>query len=101
MRLNHLMLTVRNLAQSRDWYVSKLGLKIEFEVPDIKFAALEDDSGFGFLVCRKARSKPIRRQTSRSILRPRMSMSFIVGWSKSVSSSIIHHKRTCGDMDRN
>jgi catechol 2,3-dioxygenase-like lactoylglutathione lyase family enzyme len=46
MRLNHLMLTVGNLAQSRDWYVSMLGLKVEFEVPDIKFAALEDESGF-------------------------------------------------------
>ena len=50
MRLNHLMLIVRNLAQSSDWYVSKLGLKVEFEVPEIKFAALEDDSGFGFLL---------------------------------------------------
>jgi catechol 2,3-dioxygenase-like lactoylglutathione lyase family enzyme len=50
MRLNHLMLTVRELAQSRNWYVSNLGLKVEFELPDIKFAALEDDSGFGFLL---------------------------------------------------
>ena len=50
MRLNHLMLTVRDLAQSKDWYVSNLGLKVEFEVPDIKFAALQDDSGFGFLL---------------------------------------------------
>jgi catechol 2,3-dioxygenase-like lactoylglutathione lyase family enzyme len=50
MRLNHLMLTVRNLAQSRDWYVSRLGLKVEFEASDIKFAALEDESGFGFLM---------------------------------------------------
>jgi len=50
MRLNHLMLTVRDLAQSRDWYLSKLGLKVEFEVPDIKFAALEDDWGFGLLL---------------------------------------------------
>jgi catechol 2,3-dioxygenase-like lactoylglutathione lyase family enzyme len=40
MRLNHLMLTVGDLAQSTDWYVSKPGLKVEFEVPDIKFAAL-------------------------------------------------------------
>ena len=50
MRLNHLMLTVRNLAETRDWYVSKLGLKVEFEVPDLKFAALEEDSGFGLLL---------------------------------------------------
>jgi catechol 2,3-dioxygenase-like lactoylglutathione lyase family enzyme len=50
MRLNHLTLTVGNLAQSREWYVSNLGLKVEFEVPGIKFAALEDDSGFGFLL---------------------------------------------------
>jgi catechol 2,3-dioxygenase-like lactoylglutathione lyase family enzyme len=42
MKLNHLMLVVRNLVQSRDWYVSNLRLKIEFEVPNIKFAALED-----------------------------------------------------------
>jgi predicted enzyme related to lactoylglutathione lyase len=30
--------------------VSKLGLKAEFEVTEIKFTALEDDSGFGFLL---------------------------------------------------
>jgi catechol 2,3-dioxygenase-like lactoylglutathione lyase family enzyme len=40
MRLNHLMLTVRNLTQSRDWYVSKLGLKVEFELPAMTRPAL-------------------------------------------------------------
>src|SRR6202007_775558 len=41
---------VRILARSSDWHVSKLGLKVEFEVPDMKVAALEDDSGFGLLL---------------------------------------------------
>jgi catechol 2,3-dioxygenase-like lactoylglutathione lyase family enzyme len=50
MRLNHLMLTVRSLAESKEWYVSNLGLKVEFAVPDINFAALEEDSGFGLLM---------------------------------------------------
>jgi predicted enzyme related to lactoylglutathione lyase len=50
MRLNHLTLTVRNLPHSRNWYVAQLGLKVEFEVSEIKFAALEDDSGFGLLL---------------------------------------------------
>jgi catechol 2,3-dioxygenase-like lactoylglutathione lyase family enzyme len=50
MKLNHLSLIVRDYAKSRDWYVANLGLKLEFEVPENQFAALEDDSGFGFLL---------------------------------------------------
>jgi len=99
MRLNHLMLTVSNLAQSRDWYVSKLGLKVEFEVPEINFAALEDDSGFGSC-CRKGSSAAIQPPTSRSILKPIMSMSFTIGWNSSVFLSIMHHRRPYGAMDR-
>ncbi len=50
MTLNHLGLVVRDIAESRDWYTSNLGLSLEFEVPERRFAALEDDSGFGLLL---------------------------------------------------
>jgi catechol 2,3-dioxygenase-like lactoylglutathione lyase family enzyme len=50
MRLNHLMLTVKDVKASRNWYVAHLGLTVEFEVPDLRFIALKDDSGFGFLM---------------------------------------------------
>lgn len=63
MRLSHLTLTVRNLGQSSNWYVSKLGLKVEFEVPEMKFAALEDDSGFGLLL-QESEISAIRRPIS-------------------------------------
>lgn len=50
MKLNHLGLVVSDLARSRDWYVSNLGLNLEFEIPERNFAALEDDCGFGLLL---------------------------------------------------
>ena len=50
MKLNHLGLVVRDVAKSRDWYVSNLGLLLELEIPERHFAALEDDSGFGLLL---------------------------------------------------
>lgn len=45
-RLDHLAIPVRNHLQSRDWYTRSFGLKVEFEVPERKTVALQDDSGF-------------------------------------------------------
>jgi len=45
-RLDHLTIPVRDVIQSRDWYASHLGLKVEFEIVERKTAALQDDGGF-------------------------------------------------------
>lgn len=49
-RLDHLGINVRNAARSRDWYVSVLKLKVEFEVPHMKTIALQDEGGFTLFV---------------------------------------------------
>jgi catechol 2,3-dioxygenase-like lactoylglutathione lyase family enzyme len=51
-KLNHLQITVRDAARSRDWYVENIGLKVEFEVPQQGFVALEDDWGMALLISR-------------------------------------------------
>ena len=45
-RLDHLTIPVKQHTVSRDWYVSNLGLKVEFEVAERKTVALQDDAGF-------------------------------------------------------
>ena len=49
-KLNHLQITVRDAVRSRDWYVEHIGLKVEFEVPQQGFVALEDDWGMALLI---------------------------------------------------
>ncbi|HUQ52081.1 MAG TPA: VOC family protein [Gammaproteobacteria bacterium] len=44
-RLNHLALIVSDWQRSRDWYVRCLALKVEFEVPERRTVALQDESG--------------------------------------------------------
>ena len=46
MKFDHLNIPVSSLERSRDWYVSTLGLKLEFEVPDRRTVALQDGEGF-------------------------------------------------------
>ena len=46
MKFDHLNIPVSNLDRSRDWYMSALGLKAEFEVPDRRTVALQDGEGF-------------------------------------------------------
>lgn len=50
MRFDHLNLPVSKLDRSRDWYVSTLGLKVEFEVPDRRTVALQDGEGFALFL---------------------------------------------------
>ena len=45
-KFDHLAIAVRDLAASRDWYVGKLGLKVEFEVPDRRTTAVIDQDDF-------------------------------------------------------
>jgi len=46
MKLDHLNLPVSDLERSRDWWVSTLGLTVEFEVVDSRTVALNDSDGF-------------------------------------------------------
>jgi catechol 2,3-dioxygenase-like lactoylglutathione lyase family enzyme len=43
-KFDHMTLPVSNVRRSRDWYLSKLGFKVEFERGGI--AAIQDSSGF-------------------------------------------------------
>ena len=45
-KFDHMNLPVTNYQASRDWYVRNFGFKIEFEVPDRKTSAIQDDGGF-------------------------------------------------------
>ncbi len=57
-RLDHLSIPVRHYEQSRDWYVSSLGLKVEFEIPERKTVALQDDGGFTLFLFESGQSGP-------------------------------------------
>jgi catechol 2,3-dioxygenase-like lactoylglutathione lyase family enzyme len=43
---DHLSVPVSDWMRSRDWYVHNLGMKIEFEIPERRTVALQDDDGF-------------------------------------------------------
>jgi catechol 2,3-dioxygenase-like lactoylglutathione lyase family enzyme len=45
-RFDHLAIAVRDLAASRAWYVDKLGLEVEFEVPGRRTIAVKDTHDF-------------------------------------------------------
>ena len=44
-KLDHPTIPVRDHLTSRDWYVRNLDMKVEFEVPNRRTTALQDDSG--------------------------------------------------------
>lgn len=44
-RLDHLAIFVRDHARSRERYTTHFGFKVEFEVPEGKTTALQDDGG--------------------------------------------------------
>lgn len=46
MKFDHLNLPVSDLERSRDWFISTLGLKVEFEITDRRTVALQDGEGF-------------------------------------------------------
>ena len=43
-KLDHLTIRVRDLDLARRWYVEQLGLRVEFEVPERRTVALQDDA---------------------------------------------------------
>ena len=51
-RLDHLAISVTDETQSRDWYVSNFGFRVEFEVPERHTIALQDDGGFTIFLVR-------------------------------------------------
>jgi catechol 2,3-dioxygenase-like lactoylglutathione lyase family enzyme len=44
--LDHLTVFVSDLGRSREWYISCLDLKVEFEIPAHQSIALQDSGGF-------------------------------------------------------
>ena len=42
-RLGHFAIPVRDLARSREWYVSNFDFEVEIEVPDRRTVGLKDD----------------------------------------------------------
>ena len=52
--LDHLTIYVRSAVSSRDWYVSALRLKVEFEVASPRAVALQDAGGFTLFVEERA-----------------------------------------------
>ena len=43
-RLDHLAIRVRDSVRSRDWYTKHFGFRVEFEVPESRTVALQDDA---------------------------------------------------------
>lgn len=50
LKFDHLTLPVTDWNRSRDWYVERLGMKVEFEIRERKTAALQDEHEFTIFV---------------------------------------------------
>jgi catechol 2,3-dioxygenase-like lactoylglutathione lyase family enzyme len=50
LKFDHLTLPVGDWKRSRDWYVERLGMRVEFEIPDRGTAALQDEHDFTIFV---------------------------------------------------
>jgi catechol 2,3-dioxygenase-like lactoylglutathione lyase family enzyme len=59
-RLDHLTIVVSNYVVSRDWYVTNLGLHVEFENETAGFGGLEDDGGVELILVRQVLSQRAR-----------------------------------------
>jgi predicted enzyme related to lactoylglutathione lyase len=49
-KFDHLRIPVSDLARSREWHVTTLGLTVEFEVADQRSVALNDSEGFAIFL---------------------------------------------------
>jgi hypothetical protein len=68
-KLDHLAIVVRDWRAARDWYARHLGLQVEFEIPERRTAALQDDAGFTLFVAESDAAVPtptLRSSRSRS-----------------------------------
>jgi len=45
-KFDHLTLPVADWRQSRDWYIQRLEMKLEFEIPERRTAAIQDENLF-------------------------------------------------------
>ncbi|MFT3817860.1 MAG: VOC family protein [Rubrivivax sp.] len=59
MKFDHLQIWVTDLQAARDWYVSTLDLKVEFEAPERETVALQDTAGFTIFLQQRAASRPV------------------------------------------
>ena len=50
MKFDHLAMPVSDVDRSRDWYVSQLGLAVEFEFAERHLVALQDSEGFAIFL---------------------------------------------------
>jgi catechol 2,3-dioxygenase-like lactoylglutathione lyase family enzyme len=50
MKFDHLSIPVTNVDRSREWYIATPGLKVEFEIPERRSAALQDSDGFAIFL---------------------------------------------------
>ena len=53
LRLDHVALNVSDVEEARDWYVSVLGLTVEFESQDPPVAGLKDEADFTIILTRQ------------------------------------------------
>jgi len=58
LKFDHLTLPVTDWRRSRDWYIERLGMKLEFEVPERQTAALQDEHDFTIFVQQMADPRP-------------------------------------------
>lgn len=58
MKFDHLNLPVRDLDRSRAWWISSLGLTVEFEVPGSRTVALNDGEKFAIFLQEKPDAVP-------------------------------------------
>lgn len=54
LKFDHLTIPVSSWTASRDWYVETLGLAVEFEIPDGKTAAVQDEHDFTLFLAQGA-----------------------------------------------
>ena len=50
LKFDHLNIPVSDLARSRAWYVTTLGMTVEFEVAERRTVALQDSDGFAIFL---------------------------------------------------
>jgi len=50
MKFDHLSIPVTDVNRSREWYVTTLGLRVEFELPERRTIALQDSDGFAIFL---------------------------------------------------
>ena len=50
LKFDHLTLPVSDWRRSRDWYIERLGMKLEFELAERRTAALQDEHDFTIFV---------------------------------------------------